>query len=345
NFVELEQSTSHAAQLYCEALAKDSQNKKQAKSKSRLSGSLLFGLQCKSVEKVHKKLPSNKLMRIKSFNDYSASAQCQHILGLGKRLLEFVKEAKENFFHSGDNIILKQAKFEINSPWLDLIRAGAVYNMRQEVTNKVNKKIPISLVNIDQPTSFELITKESNIIDLIIVSNVISSISKGGQRRITDILNYIIPLYIQKEVLKPGSTLHLHISDDDRDVGKKVKHVIVTVALLNNLDKLHKSESYYMLVLFPDVENYYLLQNALASLISDLRFLSEHRFYKIGGRHVEHNTISKDMQAIKESYTTLNGRIRSSLFDIISIKHWVCDSLHIMLRVSDRFWKLFLSDL
>ncbi|CAG8843745.1 35291_t:CDS:1, partial [Gigaspora margarita] len=51
------------------------------------------------------------------------------------------------------------------------------------------------------------------------------------------------------------------------------KHVMLTVALLNNLDKLHKPESHYTLVLFPGTENYYTLQNTLASLISDLQFL------------------------------------------------------------------------
>ncbi|RIB29802.1 hypothetical protein C2G38_2055876, partial [Gigaspora rosea] len=30
---------------------------------------------------------------------------------------------------------------------------------------------------------------------------------------------------------------------------------------------------------------------------------------------------------------------------MIPIKHWVCDSLHAMLRISDRLWELFLSDL
>ncbi|RIB11958.1 hypothetical protein C2G38_2202024 [Gigaspora rosea] len=332
--VESEKSTSHAAQLYCEALTKDIKNDEQAKSTSRLSGPLLFGL--------------------------------------GKRVLEFVEEEKEIFFHLNDNIILKQAKFEVNGcthiinygkidkksielqtqaivksidrgrisqdayrslARLDesLIRAGAIYDMRQEITNRVNKIIPISLVDIDQPASFEPITEESNITNPITVSNVIASIGKG--------------------VLKPRNTLHLRISGDGRNVGKKVKHVMITVALLNNLDKLHKPESHYSLVLFPSMENYHSLQNALAPLISDLRFLNECGFYEIGGRHwnvklyfssdwkflaiclgmntanskyfcpwcscnkenltniVEYNTISKDMQEIKEAYSSLNGHI------------------------------------
>ncbi|CAG8717302.1 6932_t:CDS:2, partial [Dentiscutata heterogama] len=215
--VELDQLTTHAARLYCEALVKDIQNNEQVESKSRLSGPLLFGLYCKSVEVVHKTVTSNELVRMKLFNNYSTSAQHKHILGLGKWLLEFVEEEKENFFYPNDSIVLKQAKFEISGHTYNinygkidkqqielqtqaivklidhnqisqkayrslarldemLIRAGAVYDMRQEITNRVNEKISISLVNINQPTSFEPITEESDITDPIIVSNVIASI-------------------------------------------------------------------------------------------------------------------------------------------------------------------------
>ncbi|CAG8790484.1 40565_t:CDS:2 [Gigaspora margarita] len=324
--VESKKSTSHAAQLYCKALTKDIKNNEQAESTSRLFGPLLFGLQCKSIEAVRKILLLNELIQMKPFNKYSISTQCKHILGLEKQVLEFVEEEKENFFHLNDNIILKQAKFEVNGCMhiinygkidkksielqaqaivksidcdrisqeayrslarLDelLIRTGAIYDIKQEITNRVNKIIPISLVDIDQPASFEPITEESNITNPITVSNVIASIGKNEQQRITDILNYIIPFYVQKGVLKPENSLYLRILGDGRNVGKKVKHVMITVALLNNLDKLHKPESYYSLVLFPGMENYYSLQNALAPLISDLRFLNECGFYEIGKKH------------------------------------------------------------
>ncbi|CAG8811732.1 24401_t:CDS:2 [Gigaspora margarita] len=122
--------------------------------------------------------------------------------------MKFVEEEKENFFHPNDSIVLKQAKFEINNCTYNinyrkidkqlvklqtqaiayrslvrldesLIRAGAIYNMRQEITHKVNKKISISLVDIDQPTIFEPITKEADITDPTIVSNIVTSIRKS----------------------------------------------------------------------------------------------------------------------------------------------------------------------
>ncbi|RIB07713.1 hypothetical protein C2G38_2213607 [Gigaspora rosea] len=169
----------------------------------------------------------------------SVEAVCK-TLPSNEILREFVEEEKENFFHPNDSIVLKQAKFEINN---------CTYNINY---GKIDKQL------VKQQTQAIPITKEANITDPIIVSNVVTSIGKGRHRRITDILNYIIPF-------------------------KKAKNVMLTVALLNSLDKLHKPKSHYMLVLFPGTENYYTLQNALAPLISDLQFLSEHRFYEIGG--------------------------------------------------------------
>ncbi|CAG8606084.1 11791_t:CDS:2, partial [Racocetra fulgida] len=197
-FVESDQSTSHAAQLYCEALAKDIQNKERAESKSKLSGPLLFGLHYKSVEVARKTLPLNELVRIKPFNNYSASAQHKHILGLGKRLLEFVEEGKENFFHQNDNIVLKQAKFEINGSIYN-INYGKINKQKIELQtqaivksidrNRISQdayrslaKLDESLIRAEALTSFEPITEESDITDPIIVSNVIASIGKGGQR-------------------------------------------------------------------------------------------------------------------------------------------------------------------
>src|SRR5204862_5954844 len=103
---------------------------------------------------------------------------------------------------------------------------------------------------------------------------------------ITDILNYIMPLYIEQEILIPEtSTLHIRISGDGRNVGRKVKHVMVTMALLNDLNGLHKPDNHYTLVLYPGAETYESLKNALAPLISDLCMLKERGFYQVGSNH------------------------------------------------------------
>ncbi|CAG8822592.1 24759_t:CDS:1, partial [Dentiscutata erythropus] len=39
------------------------------------------------------------------------------------------------------------------------------------------------------------------------------------------------------------------------------------------------------------------------------------------------------------------GHQRAPLFDMIDLKNWVCDELHVMLRTTYQLFELFLSDL
>jgi len=70
----------------------------------------------------------------------------------------------------------------------------------------MKKAIPLTLVNLSQPTVFDPITEEPDITDNTIITNMLESIGKGGQRRITDILNYIVPLYIKQGILIPEAS-------------------------------------------------------------------------------------------------------------------------------------------
>ncbi|GBC43602.1 hypothetical protein GLOIN_2v1768889 [Rhizophagus irregularis DAOM 181602=DAOM 197198] len=244
----------------------------------------------------------------------------------------------------------------------------------------------MTLVDLLQPTAFEPITGNPDITDSTIIMNMLESIGKGGQRRITDILNYIIPLYIEKGILIPRrSTLHIRISGDGRNVGRKVKHVMITMTLLNDLNGLQKPDNHYTLVLYPGAETYDSLRNALAPLISDLNVLKERGFYQIGGNHwpvelyfsfdwkflaiylgmkaanaqyfcpwcdcskndiiTTSKTINKSMDDIKINYKQINGHIKEPLFYMIPLQNWVVDELHIFLRITDRLWKLMISDL
>ncbi|GBC37712.2 hypothetical protein GLOIN_2v1775051 [Rhizophagus irregularis DAOM 181602=DAOM 197198] len=215
---------------------------------------------------------------------------------------------------------------------------------------------------------------------------MLESIGKGGQRRITNILNYIVPLYIERGILTPEtSTLYIRISGDGRNVGRKVKHVMVTITLLNDLNGLQKPDNNYTLVLYPGAESYESLKNALTPLISDLSILKEKGFDQIGGNHwpvelffssdwkflsiclgikaanAQHfcpwcdcskdeintttKTINKSMDEIKDNYNQINGHIKKPLFYMIPLQNWVCDELHVFLRITDRLWELILSDL
>ncbi|RIA81049.1 hypothetical protein C1645_837611 [Glomus cerebriforme] len=60
-----------------------------------------------------------------------------------------------------------------------------------------------------------IITEEPDITDPIIVKQVVSAVGKGAYRSIKKILEYIVPVYIQKERLDPTMpTIYLQISDD-----------------------------------------------------------------------------------------------------------------------------------
>lgn len=70
-------------------------------------------------------------------------------------------------------------------------------------------------------------------------------------------MNLIVPLYIEQGILVPNGC----------NVGCKVKHVMVTMALLNGLNGLQKPNNF---------------KNALAPLISYLCILKERGFYQSG---------------------------------------------------------------
>jgi hypothetical protein len=273
------------------------------------------------------------------------------------------------------------ARIEQNIP-----REGDVYNVRQKIGREMKKMVPLTLVDLLRPTSLESITEEPDVTDNTIITNVLESVGKGGQRRITNILNYIIPFYIKRGILIPGrSTLHIRISGDGRNVGRKVKHVMLTMALLNDIDGLKKPDNHYTLVLYPGAETYESLKNALEPLISDLVILKEKGFNQIGGHYwpvelyfssdwkflsiclgmksanalhfcpwcncskneinVTSKKINKSIDDIKSNYNQINGHTKEPLFHMITLQNWVVDELHIFLRITDRLMELMLSDL
>uniref|UniRef100_U9U4D8 Uncharacterized protein n=1 Tax=Rhizophagus irregularis (strain DAOM 181602 / DAOM 197198 / MUCL 43194) TaxID=747089 RepID=U9U4D8_RHIID len=106
-------------------------------------------------------------------------------------------------------------------------------------------------------------------------SSLNSAIGKDAYRSIKKILKYIVPAYIQNEKLDPASPIiHLRISGDGHNVRRKVKHVMITVALLDDSAKLFEPNYHYTVVLFPGIENYSTLKIAADTLIRELQELS-----------------------------------------------------------------------
>ncbi|CAG8508882.1 7150_t:CDS:2, partial [Scutellospora calospora] len=226
--------------------------------------------------------------------------------------------------------------------------------------------IPINLINLNLSQEHFKENNESNneiIEDLNIIQEVTSSIGKATYRSIKDILLYIIPSLLKKGIINhSNSVLHIRISGDGRNVGHKVKHVMVTFTLLNDLANLYNPNYHFTLLLYPGIEQYTILEIALAPLIADLNDLVNGLVDKQGHKaansdhfclwcliHKNQNgllnydwNISKNIDDIYYNYSNIPGHQHSPLFYMIPLTHWVVDELHIMLRITDRLWLLLM---
>ena len=154
-----------------------------------------------------------------------------------------------------------------------LPREYAVSQTRQEIDAYMENLIPINFVDLNSVITSDS-SEKPDITDPIIIEQVVSAIGKGAYRSVKKILEYIVPAYIQSGKLNPATpTIHLRISGDGRNVGHKVKHVMITVALLDDLTTLFEPNYHYTVVLFPGTENYSTLKIATNVLIQELQEL------------------------------------------------------------------------
>ena len=209
----------------------------------------------------------------------------------------------------------------------------------------------------------------------------------GAQRSVKDLLNYIIPYLEQIKILTyTDPVIHLRISGDGRNVGRKNKHVMVTIMILNDIDHHHESDFHYTLVLYPGVEKYKTLKFMLSTLLEDLWFLKENglqigttcwnfEFYFSAdlkflaiclGLNAANSTyfcpwcnvnknqyedtqadwrITKTMDQLRLNWKNTNGHINAPLFTMIPLENWVCDELHVLLRIYDRLWTLVIAEI
>ena len=80
-----------------------------------------------------------------------------------------------------------------------------------------------------------------------------------------------MPELITDSVLDSSDpTIHLRISENGRNVGRKVKHVMVIIAILNDEQNIHIPDRHYMTLLFPGTENYEILEVIMAPFIQEL---------------------------------------------------------------------------
>ncbi|PKY59999.1 hypothetical protein RhiirA4_483217 [Rhizophagus irregularis] len=153
----------------------------------------------------------------------------------------------------------------------ELPREGAISKELHKINHIMNENIPIHSIELQSLSESGLDDGlEIHITDPEIIREVESLLGKGATRSIKDVLKFLIPSMIEKGILNYSeSTLHIRISGDGRNVGHRVKHVMVTFTILNKMN-IFNSDSHFALLIYPGAESYNTLKIALISLIADL---------------------------------------------------------------------------
>jgi hypothetical protein len=157
----------------------------------------------------------------------------------------------------------------------ELPRENIIYKMKKTINEEMARAIPISILNIFDPSPLIPINESPDINNPEIEEEVLKYIGKVGYRRITDILLYKIPDLINRHVLDfNNSTINLRISGDGRNVGRKVKHVMITCTILDDTLNLQKADYHFTIILYPGNENYEILQKVMEPMINELNDLT-----------------------------------------------------------------------
>ncbi|CAG8534028.1 2289_t:CDS:2 [Scutellospora calospora] len=154
----------------------------------------------------------------------------------------------------------------------NLPREWAIAKMRQTITNEINTIIKSLVFDLTPILIHEIPDNEEiDITNTEIIESVTKSIGMGAYRSIKEILAYLIPVWLKKGIITVDlPIIHIRISGDGRNVGKKVKHVMFTFTVLNDLGNIFKPDYHHTLILYPGIECYESLEIALSILISDL---------------------------------------------------------------------------
>ncbi|GBC48166.1 hypothetical protein GLOIN_2v1783827 [Rhizophagus irregularis DAOM 181602=DAOM 197198] len=256
---------------------------------TKTSGIYLFGLQLKILDKTRDRKRCAHVL--KQVNQCSNTTLTRCATSIGKQLLTEFNEKVPKFYNVEEIPVLENIQIESVVRALDegnisrnpyrrlcaieshLPREGVVSKERQRINKEMAQLIPISIVDINAQVD---LSEDEDIEDENIAQEIIDAVGKGGHRNIKDILRYLVPDLIQKRILNPHHpVINLRISGDGHNVGRKIKHVMITMAILDDKDTLHKPNSYHTIILYPGCENYDSLSNIMVPFCHDLRNLKE----------------------------------------------------------------------
>ncbi|CAG8691504.1 6328_t:CDS:2 [Cetraspora pellucida] len=291
-----------------EEKAKDP-NLQQRLPDSRMNGIYLFGLQLIQIKLVRENSMKKHKNVIKPFGDITRQMQFTRNKNFSMNILPGIESQIKQYFAAEDKVTINELVFTVNKSKVrimyqpkedevnqqmaiiqamdynrisrssyralaaicqDLPREWIIFERLNQINQIMSMNILIHLVELQQFKEKLNTSLEIHIMDPDIINGVESTIGKGARRSIKDILRFLIPSMINKGILNYSEqTLHIRISGDGRNVGQKVKHVMVTFTVLNKMN-IFKSNSHFALLIYSGVENYNTLNVALAPLIAEL---------------------------------------------------------------------------
>src|SRR4051794_3183066 len=119
--------------------------------------------------------------------------------------------------------------------------------------------VPIKTFNIDHSND----DNDENQQDIIGIEFDNNEVDNGAYRSIISLLNILVPILVKSNppILKIGDKINIKLSGDGRNVGRKQKHVMLTICILNEGEAvLNPSHQYrYNFFVFKYIFMHYLL--------------------------------------------------------------------------------------
>ncbi|CAG8513400.1 7349_t:CDS:2, partial [Scutellospora calospora] len=254
------------------------------KRKTALSGILIFEIQL--YKELTKNIPkTNHLKYIKPLSEISNRAHRNRTKRAAENLFNEFENKKNKIWHSKDNPKLKEI--------LEKKQAQKIIQTMDQ--SKILRNGYRVLTATSRDLSKELlISKERHNIDKIIQKHILIlvysmkthtqkeiaiTLEKSGYHNISSILKFLIPKLVENKVLNyEAPTICLRISCDRKNVEKKIKQVMLILAILNDQKNLSKPESHYSISLFSEAEKYTSLKAALDPIHHELQELCKNSF-------------------------------------------------------------------
>jgi hypothetical protein len=190
---------------------------------------------------------------------------------------EVKQEKLHNLVHLRDVAAVSQhATRLLTSNNLTDVRSYELDATKLKQNREMQKILPIS--NIDFTKCHSSSSKATKSTISATISSSVSSHANAScdakQRRLKDLLNIVLPPIVA--TLQVGEKIRLKVSGDGRNCGRKVKHTLITICVMNEGKLVMMPDKQYSVVMYAGPEDIDLLKPALHDFLLDLEDIQEH---------------------------------------------------------------------